>query len=347
MREENDMATYTRKICYDRLLPRDLRRAIPFQIMAGPGKRTRAISPIGKLWVNGSTLRIRFLGGSASQHDVVKRFAPRWTEHANLRFEFGQAPDAEIRIAFADDGAWSYVGTDARGIPVSEPTMNFGWLDEAVVLHEFGHAIGFAHEHQNPDGGIRWNEPVVIRDLAGPPNFWDEPTVRHNVLNKYSHDQINGTEFDPASIMLYSFPADWTLDGFHHEPNTKLSSVDQSFAASAQMYPGQGAPEGTELTVTEIAGTQGSIGQPGEEDLFTFQASSAGRYTIETAGSTDLVMKLFGPDSPTLLVAEDDDSGLGTNPLIMADLLPGRYYVQLRHYNLTAGTGAYTIKVYR
>jgi hypothetical protein len=116
---------------------------------------------------------------------------------------------------------------------------------------------------------------------------------------------------------------------------------------SAAMYPGQAAPQGTELTVTEIVGTEGAIGQNGEEDLYTFQAASPGRYTIETTGPTDLVMKLFGPDSPTQLVAEDDDSGQGTNPLIMADLLPGRYFVQLRHYNLAEGTGSYTIKVYR
>ena len=127
------MATY-KKICFDRILPRDLRRAIPFRALPGPGRRTRAITPIGKLWMNGSTLRVRFVGGTAAEQAVVKQFAPRWTEHANLNFEFGNAPDAEIRVAFADDGAWSYVGTDARGIPVGEPTMNFGWLDEAVVL---------------------------------------------------------------------------------------------------------------------------------------------------------------------------------------------------------------------
>ncbi len=217
------------KMCYDRFLPSQLRRAIPFRILSDG--RTRAISPIGKLWVNGSTLRIRFMEGTADQHQIVKRYAPQWTDHANLKFEFVDDVDADIRIALADDGAWSFVGTDAKGIHVSRPTMNFGWLDEAVVLHEFGHAIGLAHEHQNPEGGMQWNEDAVIRDLSGPPNFWDEPTIRHNVLNKYQHDQVNGTEFDPESVMLYSFPASWTLDGFHHASNTKLSSVDQSFVA--------------------------------------------------------------------------------------------------------------------
>ncbi len=55
------------------------------------------------------------------------------------------------------------------------------------------------HEHQNPDGGILWNEDVVIRDLSGSQNSWDMATVRHNVISKYTHDQINGTEFDDES----------------------------------------------------------------------------------------------------------------------------------------------------
>jgi hypothetical protein len=38
------------------------------------------------------------------------------------------------------------------------------------VIHEFGHALGLIHEHQNPSGGIQWNKPVVCRYYEGPPN---------------------------------------------------------------------------------------------------------------------------------------------------------------------------------
>src|SRR3546814_5272957 len=80
-------------------------------------------------------------------------------QYANLEFEFVSSANAQVRIAFNDDGAWSYVGTDALGIPANQPTMNFGWLDQGVVQHEFGHMIGMIHEHQNPrDNPIQWDK---------------------------------------------------------------------------------------------------------------------------------------------------------------------------------------------
>jgi hypothetical protein len=144
------------KVCIDRLLPSDLMR---FQNTVGRGAGTRAIIPIGKLWMNGTTLRVRFLGGTAAQQATAREQALWWTQFANLKFEFGNAPDSEIRVTFdQNDGAWSYVGTDNRGIPTDQPTMNLGFLDGGTAGHEFGHAIGLAHEHQNPAGGIEWNE---------------------------------------------------------------------------------------------------------------------------------------------------------------------------------------------
>jgi len=335
------------KVCTDRVLPQQVMQ--PQRIMKSRG-RERAISPIGKAWMNGSTLKVRFMGGSPAEQATAKEQAGWWAAIANLKFEFSNAPSADIRIAFdPNDGAWSYVGTDCKSIPLNQPTMNLGFLDGGTAAHEFGHTLGLAHEHQNPRGGIEWNEAVVIAELAKSPNFWDEATTRHNVLRKYTVDQINGTDFDPASIMLYFFPASWTLNGIATKANEVLSAIDKQFIAGAKMYPKLGGTTATavELQVNATRRTAAAIGKVGEEDLFRFTAARDGRYVIDTRGPTDVVMKLFGPNSETALIAEDDDSGVDTNAQIVRDLTAGTYFAQVRHYNRASGMGNYTIKVRR
>lgn len=336
------------KVCFDRILPHNMMRLQ--RTMRSREGIMKAIAPIGKTWMNGSTLRVRFIGGTAAEQAVAREQAGWWTQVANLKFDFNNSPSAEIRIAFdSNDGAWSYIGTDCRSIPLNEPTMNFGFLDGGTAAHEFGHAIGLAHEHQNPTAGIQWNEQVVITEMTKSPNFWDENTTRHNILRKYSVDQINGTAFDPDSIMLYFFPAYWTLNGIGTKANEVLSHMDKAFIAGAKMYPKTGgtATSAAELKVNARRRTQASIGNFGEEDIYQFAVTSDGRYVIDTRGPTDVVMKLFGPNNETALIAEDDDSGIDTNARIAADLIAGDYYVQVRHYNRERGMGNYSIKVRR
>lgn len=334
------------KVCIDRVLPRELRTHQ--RTVRGPAGFVRAISPIGKTWMNGSTLRVRFMGGTPVEKTKVREQAGWWSATCNIKFDFDDVPDAEIRIAFDDnDGAWSYIGTDCRDIPLNQPTMNLGFLDGGTAAHEFGHAIGLAHEHQNPDVGIQWNEEVVIREMARSPNFWDEATTRHNILEKYDLNQINGTKFDPDSIMLYFFPPEWTLNGISTKQNDVLSALDKMFVAGKKMYPktGNTTSQATKLIVNSPKRTAASIGKEGEEDLFRFTAPKSGKYVIDTHGPTNVVIKLFGPDSETALIAEDDDSGLDANARIPASLVKGDYYVQVRHYNRANGVGNYTIKV--
>ena len=201
----------------------------------------------GKRWENGRKIGVRFLDGSAKQKALAQKYATSWSKYANVIFDFSAGAKAEIRISFvADAGSWSAVGTDClvRGaFPAAEPTMNFGWLrdgtDETewrrVVVHEFGHAIGAIHEHQNPRGGIRWNLPAVYRTFGGPPNNWSKEEIDFNIVQKYSIDQLNATKFDIKSIMLYAFPANLIIGGQATPNNTEVSSGDKKFIA--QMYP--------------------------------------------------------------------------------------------------------------
>lgn len=197
-------------------------------------------------WATGTVIRAAFTEGDPELQERVRETALGWTGQnlADLEIEFVAAGPADVRIAFmSGKGSWSVLGTQCREVPADQPTMNFGWLtndsadDEVhrVVLHEWGHALGLIHEHQNPKGGIKWNEPAVIADLSKPPNSWDEPTIRHNVLDHYDPDKLTTTDVDPASIMMYPIPASWTLDGFSAGLNKGLSPTDQTFIHS--VYP--------------------------------------------------------------------------------------------------------------
>ena len=145
--------------------------------------------------------------------------------------------------------------------------------------------------------------------------------------------------------MLYFFPGTWTVSGTGTEANEVLSDTDKAFAAL--MYPKQATAPGPTRVEVGGAPVSAAIGEPGEEDLFAFTVAQPGRHVITTNGRTDVVMKLFGPDSPTLLVAEDDDGGEGLNPRIAKSLAPGEYLVQIRHFNRERGTGDYAIRVTR
>jgi hypothetical protein len=162
------------------------------------------------------------------------------------------------------------------------------------------------------------------------------------VLQKYSVDQIKGTDFDRDSIMLYEFPAAWTLDGYSTHANAVLSEADRAFIGGV-IYPRGDTPQVDRLEI-DGAPKNAAIGSIGEEDLYSFDVVAAGRFAVATEGGTDLVMKVYGPDDQLRLIGADDDGGAGFNPRIAADLIPGRYFVQIRHYD-DAGVGEYSIDI--
>jgi hypothetical protein len=147
--------------------------------------------------------------------------------------------------------------------------------------------------------------------------------------------------------MLYFFPASWTTNGVGTEANEVLSATDRSYVGE-HAYPRGGSAAGAvQLTVGAAQPTAARLGEPGEEDLFTFVADRDARHVIETRGRTDVMMKLFGPGSPTDLIASDDDSGVGFNARIAASLVRGTYWVQVRHYRRASGVGDYSVGVSR
>jgi serralysin len=147
-------------------------------VKSGPDAKTRLALGTDKKWKPGRTLRVRFLDGEPIVQQKVAAIARQWSQHANIRFSFGNDPRAEIRISFQQTGNWSARGTDALLVPQDQPTMNYDSLRPdtrdaeyaRVVLHEFGHVLGCIHEHLHPEAGIAWNKEAVYRYYMGPPN---------------------------------------------------------------------------------------------------------------------------------------------------------------------------------
>jgi hypothetical protein len=215
-------------------------------MLGTPGTNKAALIK-GAKWNPGDVISVSFLDGDAGVQAKVKAVAQQWTgaNMANLTLDFRQGTtDTLLRISFRYQGSWSVIGTTCKQITdKTQPTMNFGWLrpstsdDEVrrVVLHEFGHALGLVHEHQNPGGVIHWNREQVINDLSGYPNYWSLDVIDLNMFRTYSTAETNFSALDKDSIMMYPIPDKWTTDGFSVGLNSALSSTDKQFIA--QQYP--------------------------------------------------------------------------------------------------------------
>lgn len=211
------------------------------RVPAVSGKSRGAILADSR-WPLDSIITMGFLDGDAQLQARVLAVAQEWISRTGARLTFERRNDAataDVRISFQLEGSWSLLGRYCRTLADrAQPTMNFGWLTpdstdaevREVVLHEFGHMLGFIHEHQNPRGGLKWRRDAVIAELSRPPNSWSVEEIERNVLNQEDPRDLIGTPFDPDSIMLYPFPAKWNENGIATKANQDLSRTDIALA---------------------------------------------------------------------------------------------------------------------
>lgn len=101
------------------------------------------------------------------------------------------------------------------------------------------------------------------------------------------------------------------------------------------------------LTVNGMM-SSGQIVTAGGANWYQFVVKTANYYVLETWSGTlsDNYMELYGPNSQTLILEEDDDDGLGNMAKITRWLTPGTYYVKIRAYSALK-TGSYFIMIRR
>jgi hypothetical protein len=245
------------------------------------GNREEYVIRRSRIWPCGSTVTVAFKGGSQTLRGRIADATKDWTDKGNVKLDFGSAANgyrswrtidgsyaADIRISFdhPEGGYWSLVGKDSVDPQIVRPgeaSMNFGGFHvrlpidwRATVLHEFGHALAFEHEHQFPDGGcdFRWEDdpgyvptttpdgvftpdvqgrrPGLYTYLGGEPNNWPRAIVDHN-LQKLPNTRAyrRSAALDKDSIMKYFFEDFFFVQGtgsrcYSPRDNAVLSALD-------------------------------------------------------------------------------------------------------------------------
>jgi len=168
-----------------------------------------------------------------------------WGTTANVKFREESAAmtdTADVRIARAMDGHWSYLGTDIKLIDHGQPTMNLQAFTMKtpdsefyrVVRHETGHTLGCPHEHLRA-GLVALIDEAKAIEYFGRTQGWSPDEVRRQVLTPIDPMLLKGTREDQQSIMCYQIPGSITKTGKPIAGGLDIDKIDYDFLGL--MYP--------------------------------------------------------------------------------------------------------------
>ncbi|TAZ42067.1 zinc metalloprotease [Rhizobium ruizarguesonis] len=274
-----------------------LQERIPTKLIKAWADDKRLVGSPSLAWTDRTTITVAFNGGSDQIRQLIADAASSWLDSSMpIKFSFKDKNDrwrtwsakdkssaATIRIAFStkpeDGGYWSVIGRMTAIVPPNQQTMNLGdletvlqkWGDDSspswkrsyahgTIVHEFGHALGLAHEHFHPECQSDLDVSKIIAYVKGPPNNWSEEQALFNIdanyyfkasktdqgkaFPKQDNEPEIGPHIDQASVMLYAFADDFykSKSGSKCRPtdpegyNPVASKGD--YAALKAFYPG-------------------------------------------------------------------------------------------------------------
>jgi hypothetical protein len=214
------------------------------------------------LWNVGATIHVRFINGNGEQHAQVMALAKEWEQYANIKFVQTKSEPSQIRVEFSDRKEnYSFLGTDAHQAEPEENTLHFelGLFDEPtrlkrIVLHEFGHVLGFMHEHSIPDSGIKWNKDTIYKEYA---KFgWDKDIVDEQLFSVYERPYTNGLKYDKNSIMCFPIHHWQTTNGHSVDWNAEISEGDKELTGLIYPFTGLQTNEAPNINIINYTTTR-------------------------------------------------------------------------------------------
>lgn len=314
--------------------------------------RSRHTSSTG--WETSADPLYYFNGGTSMATPLVAGCAAVVREYLSEVHQLTTPSAALVKallINGAQDMAGQYVPSESPSIPNN--SEGFGRVDMAATLHD---SVQWRDEDTLLDAGDEETTTVTVRggallkvtlawtDRPGPTLQNDLDLIVRTADGEERHGNVaaSSTAFDRNNnveqVVWEDVPArDVDIIVRAH----RIPSFPQPYALVMRIE--DRTDPIPEITVNgpEISG---EINPASESDRYTFRVSTAGAHTIETSGTTDTFLSLFGPDSETTLIADNDDSGPGTLSLLVRELASGQYFVHVRHFSST-GSGPYGVSV--
>ena len=184
-------------------------------------KTYSAVLVKNKMWPTQSELNVVFLDGSLKMREKVKRYALSWLQNSSLSLKFfndiHHAPEmTHIRISFSSHTG-SQLG-DHGDYYSHDSTLLLNQLNQKdlpeimkkrIVLHEFGHALGFEHEYRNPKwpyGSVAINEHINKCVPRMQKIGYTQTKAENKCLDinqPLTKALVNSTIYDEFSIMNY------------------------------------------------------------------------------------------------------------------------------------------------